>query len=37
MEEDKKCECELQTTFNEDCLDELCEEGCVENVVYDED
>ena len=28
---------ELQTTFNEDCLDELCEEGCVENVFFSED
>lgn len=27
---------ELQTTFNEDTLEELCEEGGVENVVSDE-
>ena len=27
---------ELQTTFNEDSIKELVEEGEVENVVYDE-
>ena len=28
---------ELQTTFNEDSLEELVEEGSVENVIQDED
>ena len=30
MEDEK----DLQTTFNEDCLNDLCEEGSVEHV-YD--
>lgn len=28
---------EIQDTFNEDTLEELLEEGSVENVVYNED
>lgn len=28
---------EIQNTFNEDTLEELVEEGEVENVVYNED
>lgn len=28
---------ELQTTFNEDSLEELVEEGSVENVISNED
>lgn len=32
-----KLEDEIQTTFNEDSLDVLVEEGVVENVVHDED
>lgn len=28
---------EIQTTFNEDSIEELNEEGEVENVVYNED
>lgn len=28
---------EIQNTFNEDTLEELLEEGSVENVVYNED
>ena len=32
-----KLEDEIQTTFNEDSLDVLVEEGVVENVIRDED
>ena len=28
---------EIQTNFNTDCIDELCIEGGIENVVYCED
>lgn len=36
--EPEKCEElqeDLQTTFNEDCLENLVEEGCVENECKD--